>query len=128
MPMRRMRQTGIGPASAQPMTTVEDLLGNPAFKSASLGALDPKARLPWLARMSNGAPVRTLVFDGIESQIASPREPHDCAQDNALVLYAATSGKICAHIDESGRVTPIGAPGAAPSAELGKMCRRAFRK
>lgn len=113
---------------AEPMTTTDDLLKDPKFRSAYLGALGPKAKEKWLATMSNSSLVRRVSLAGDDYQVASPCKPHDCAENNLLVLYAPAKGVVFGRLHEKGKATLIGAPGPAMAAELEKMWKKEFRQ
>jgi hypothetical protein len=114
--------------AADPMVTTDDLLKDAKFKSAYLGALGPKAKERWLARMSNSALVRKVAFAGKEYQVATPCKPHDCAENNLLLLYAPATGVVYGRLYEKGRFTALGHPDPAMSAELEKLWKREFRQ
>jgi len=114
--------------AAEPMTTTSDLLKDPKFKAAYLGALGPKAKEKWLATMTNSALVRRVSVAGDEYQVATPCKPHDCGDNNLLLLYSPARGVVYGKLFEKGRSTPIGQPNAAMSAELDKMWNKEFRQ
>lgn len=124
-----MAAAGAGGAPAnEPMLTTHDLLGDARFKAAYVAALGPRAKLPWLVKMSNSAPVRKLTLEGVEYQLAGPCKPHDCADNNLLLLYAPTRGAVYGHLFEKGKTTVIGTPGPALQAELGRQWKKEFRQ
>lgn len=114
--------------AADAMLTAADLLKNPKFKSAYTAALGPRANERWLAAMSNSAPVRTIQVAGEAYQVATPCKPHDCADNNLLLLYAPASGKVYGHLHESGRVTLIGQPSPGLNRELARLWKQEFRQ
>lgn len=118
---------GAAMAAEPPAGTPEDLLRDARFRSAYAAALGPKAKLPWIARLSNSALLRTHRFESVDYQVASRCKPHDCAEHNLLLLYAPASGKVYGQLHERGHVTLLGAPGPALSQELGRLWKREFR-
>jgi hypothetical protein len=113
---------------AETMTTTHDLLKDPKFKAAYLASLGPKAKESWLARMSNSGLVRTVSVAGEDYQMATPCKPHDCADNNLLLLYSPARGVVYGKLYESGRSTPIGQPSPAMNAELDKFWNKEFRQ
>jgi hypothetical protein len=114
--------------AADPMITTDDLLKDPRFKAAYLGALGPKAKERWLAQMSNSSLVRKVSVGGDEYQVATPCKPHDCGDNNLLLLYSPARGVVYGKLFEKGRSTPLGQPNAAMSAELDRMWNKEFRQ
>lgn len=116
-----------GSAAEPPMTTPDELLRDTRFRTAYAAALGPKAKQPWLARLSNSALLRPHRFESVEYQIASPCKPHDCAEHNLLLLYAPASGHLYGQLHERGQVTLLGSPSPALSQELSRLWKREFR-
>lgn len=114
--------------AADTMVTTDDLLKNPQFKSAYLAALGPKAKEKWLREMTNSSLVRNVKLDGVDYQVAAPCKPHDCGDNNLLVIYSPTKGAVYGSLHEKGRTTLIGAPGPALGAELERMWTKEFRQ
>lgn len=114
--------------AADAMLTTADLLRDPKFKSAYTEALGARAKERWLAGMSNSAPVRTVSVAGQAYQVATPCKPHDCGDNNLLLLYAPASGKVYGHLHERGRVTLIGQPDPGLGRELGRLWKQEFRQ
>ncbi|HEX2539654.1 MAG TPA: Ivy family c-type lysozyme inhibitor [Caldimonas sp.] len=114
--------------AADPMPTTDDLLKDPRFKAAYLGALGPKAKERWLARMSNSSLVRKVSIGGAEYRVAAPCKPHDCGDNNLLLLYSPARAVVYGKLFEKGRSTLIGSPDTAMSAELDRMWNQEFRQ
>jgi hypothetical protein len=119
---------GLAAAAEPPIVTAHDLLRDARFQSAYKAALGPKAKVQWLSRLSNSAPVRDHRFESVQYQVATPCKPHDCSDNNLLLLYASASGKVVGRLVEKGQVTWIGTPGAALSSELDRLWKREFRQ
>lgn len=117
-----------GAVAADDMTTTDDLLKNPKFKTAYLAALGPKAREKWLATMTNSGLVRTETVAGERWQVATPCKPHDCGDNNLLLLYSPGRGAVVGHLYEKGKVTTLGSPNAAMGAELQRLWNKEFRQ
>lgn len=115
-------------AAEPPIVTAQDLLRDARFKSAYQAAIGPKAKEPWLGRLSNSAPVRDHRFESVTYQVVTPCKPHDCADNNLLLLWAPASGKVYGRLVEKGRATLIGQPGAALGGELERLWKREFRQ
>lgn len=113
---------------AETMTTTADLLRDAKFKAAYLGALGPRAKEKWLATMSNSALVRKVSVAGEDYQVATPCKPHDCADNNLMLLYSPARGVVYGWLHERGRPTPIGNPSPAMNAELERMWNKEFRQ
>lgn len=110
------------------MVSTADLLRDPKFKGAYLAALGPKAKEKWLATMTNSALVRKVSVAGDEYQVATPCKPHDCGDNNLLLLYSPAKGVVYGKLFEKGKSMPIGQPSAAMSAELDRMWNKEFRQ
>ncbi len=76
------------------MVTTGDLLKDPKFKSAYLISLGPKANEKWLVTMTNSSLVQTISLAGDTFQVATPCKPHDCGENNLLLLYARAKGSV----------------------------------
>ncbi len=115
-------------AADDAMVSAGDLLKDSRFKSAYAAALGPKAKERWLATMSNSALVRKVTVAGSDYQLASPCKPHDCADNNLLLLWGAGKGVVYGRLYEKGRVTLLGSPDAAMAAELERLWKKEFRQ
>lgn len=114
--------------AAEPMVMTDDLLKDSKFRSAYVAALGPKAREKWLATMTNSAPVARVALAGDTYQVATPCKPHDCADNNLLMLYSPKSGAVYGKLYEKGRTTLLGAPNPALAAELERLWKKEFRQ
>lgn len=114
--------------AADATATTDDLLKSPQFKSLYLAALGAKAKEKWLATMTNSGLVRTENIAGERWQVATPCKPHDCADNNLLLLYSPTRGEIYGHLHEKGKVTRLGSPNDAMTTELQTMWNKEFRQ
>lgn len=114
--------------AAEPMVTIDDLLKDRKFKSAYLASLGPKAKEKWLATMTNSALISKVSLAGDTYQVATPCKPHDCADNNLLLLYSPASGAVFGKLYEKGRTTLLGAPSSALAAELERLWKKEFRQ
>jgi hypothetical protein len=110
------------------MMTPQDLLKDPKFKSAYMTSLGPKSKERWLAGLSNSALVRKVGFAGDTYLVATPCKPHDCGDNNLMLLYSPAKVAVFGKLYEKGRTTLIGSPDTAMSAELEKMWKKEFRQ
>ncbi len=115
-------------AGAEPKLTTADLLKDPKFKSAYRAALGSKASQKWLITMTNSAPVSKVTLAGETFQVATPCKPHDCGDNNLLLLYSPGRGVVYGKLYEKGRTTLLGAPGAAMGTELERLWKKEFRQ
>lgn len=113
---------------AETTVTTGDLLKDSKFKSAYLSSLGPKAKEKWLATMTNSSLVQKVSVAGDVYQVAAPCKPHDCGENNLLVLYGPAKGVVYGKLFEKGKTTFIGSPSAAMSAEIEKMWLKEFRQ
>jgi hypothetical protein len=114
--------------AADSMVTTDDLLKDSQFKTAYSRTLGSRAKERWLATMTNSAPVRTVTIAGELYQVATPCKPHDCAENNLLLLYSPAKKAAFGKLYERGKTTLIGAPTPTITVELEKMWRREFRQ
>jgi len=105
-----------------------ELLRDPKFKSAYLKTLGPLSREPWLATLSGPAPeLQTLRVAGAEMQLAAVCKPHDCGENNSVLLYDAAQAAVYGKVYQAGRSTLLGNPDAPLAAELDKLWRQQWR-
>jgi hypothetical protein len=105
-----------------------ELLRDPKFKNAYLKTLGPLAREPWLATLSGPAPqLETLRVGGTEMQLAAVCKPHDCGENNSVLLYDAAQAAVYGKVYQAGRTTLLGNPDAPLAAELDKLWRQQWR-
>ena len=110
------------------MLNPPDLLRDSKFKTPYMAALGPLAREPWLARLDGPAPeVKKLQLAGTEYQLASVCKAHDCAENNAVLLYGAAAGKVYGKVVQAGRSTLLGNPPPALAADLDRLWAKEWR-
>ena len=96
---------------AQKAPEAYELLEQPAFKSAYLAALGPKAKTRWLAKRDGPAPLPSY------QQVAGERyvmnsfcKNHDCEDNSAVVLYSPDKRIVYGIVHEKGGDASIGNP------------------
>ncbi|MEP7327771.1 MAG: Ivy family c-type lysozyme inhibitor [Betaproteobacteria bacterium] len=114
--------------AADSMVTTDDLLKSPKFKSVYAAALGPKGKERWLSTMTNSALVREVVIAGDRFQVATPCKPHDCGDNNLLLLFSPAKGVVFGKLYEKGKTTLLGAPDPGMISELEKMWKKEFRQ
>lgn len=114
--------------AAESMTTTDTLLKDTAFKAAYSQALGARVKEQWLAKMTNSALLRDVTVEGDRYQVATPCKPHDCADNNLLVLYSPAKKAVYGKLYEKGKTTFIGAPSATMTKELEKQWQAEFRQ
>lgn len=106
-----------------------DMLRDAAFKSAYVKALGPLAKTAWLAKLNGPAPpVKTVKVAGADYQLVSVCKPHDCADNNMVLLYAANSGSLVGKLQNAGRGVLLGNPSPAMAAELERIWLSEWRR
>jgi len=119
----------IGAAEAADATTSPDeLLRNPQFKAAYFSALGPKTKDKWLSTLANSGLVRTERVAGDSWQVVTPCKPHDCGDNNLLLLWAPAKGVVVGKLFERGKTTLLGAPSPVMAAELEQLWKAEFRR
>ena len=111
-------------------TSPTDLLRDARFKSAYLAALGPLAREVWLRRLDGPAsPNRQVQVAGGNYTLAATCKPHDCGDNNMVLLYAPASGVIYGKVLQQGtRSTYFGAPSPPVAAALERLWRAEWRQ
>jgi hypothetical protein len=116
------------PASAQKAREAWEYLKEPAFKSAYVKALGPRANTPWLARRDGPAPPDRFVEVGGQRYVLNAFcKAHDCSDHNAVVLYSPAKKVVYGSIHEKGKTTLIGDPPEAVARELPVLWKKEWR-
>lgn len=119
---RAAAKAPVKPGSA---THPSELIRDPRFKPAYLRALGPLARTPWLAEMHGPAPdLRQQRIGGVDYTVAAFCMPHDCGDNNAVLLYDAALGRVYGLLQQKGRTQAFGAPPGPMLIELNAVWRR----
>jgi hypothetical protein len=104
------------------------LLADPKFKALYLKALGPLARERWLARLDGPAPpTRTVKVVGRDYTLAAACKPHDCADNNVVVLYHEGEGVVYAQVHQRGQSVTLGGPPSLVALELGRLWKAEWR-
>jgi hypothetical protein len=102
-----------------------ELIRDPRFAPAYRRALGPLARTPWLAAMNGPAPeLRALRIGGVDYTVAAHCQPHDCGDNNAVLLYDAAQGRVFGLLQQKGRTQSFGAPPGPLLIELNAIWRK----
>ncbi len=118
------------PAPASLDTYPPQMLADPTFRAAYHKALGPKSKLRWLARLEGpGTLVRPVSVEGVDYRLVAVCKPHDCADNNMVVLYAKAERRLVGKVFEGGsQVTYLGAPSRALADELERLWTEEWRK
>ena len=105
-------------------------LADREFKRGYYRALGPKVRESWLAQLDGPGPsqksVRIAGADYVELAFC---KPHDCHDNNVVLLYSRATGSVYGLVFEGNRrSTLIGQPPAAVAAELERLWRSEWRQ
>jgi len=116
-------------AQAQRLLEPAEYLKDPKFQALYVKSLGAKAKTPWLAKMDGPAPTtRKVRVVGSEYVLAAFCKNHDCADNNAVLLYAAERSELYGTIFEKGKTTVIGEPPPGLAIELNKMWKKEWRQ
>jgi hypothetical protein len=115
-------------ALAQKPKEAWEYLKEPAFKSAYMKALGPKANTPWLAKRDGPAPQDKFIDVAGERYVMNSFcKNHDCGDNSAVILYSPEKKRVYGTIFEKGKTTLIGDPPAPVSAELARLWKKEWR-
>ena len=113
---------------AQKQKEAWEYLKEPAFKSAYMRALGPKANTPWLARRDGPAPEDKFINVAGQRYVKNAFcKNQDCNNNNAVILYSPEKKVVYGTIYEKGKTTLIGDPPAAIFTELGALWKKEWR-
>lgn len=100
------------------------------FKTALRRALGAKAREPWLLE-SIGHPVAdtpSVRIAGVAYQELAGCKPHDCGDNNVLVLYEPASGAVYGKLLSKAAPSLFGAPPPSLATEIERRWRAQWRQ
>ena len=104
------------------------LLTDARFRRTWRGLLGAHAREPWLAQMNGPAPEPRWVYVGSSRYVLHAFcKPHDCHDNNAVVLYSPFDLRIHAWVHRGHGNMLIGTPSPAMAGELQRVWRREWR-
>jgi hypothetical protein len=99
-----------------------------AFSVAYRRALGSLVREPWLADVTATSFDRSTSIGGREYRLGAVCKPHDCHDNNMVVVAAPGDGPIYGKVLIANRVSFIGAPPPAVQRELDRLWRAEWRK
>jgi hypothetical protein len=103
-------------------------LQTPDFKSAYKAALGPKSATPWLAKRDGPAPEPSYQDVAGERYVMNSFcKNHDCADNNAIVLFLPERKLVFGFVYERGKTQLIGNPPPSVAAELAKLWKKEWR-
>lgn len=106
-----------------------DMLKDAKFKAAYFKAIGPLSRERWLARLDGPAPeVKPIKALGGNYQLVSACKPHDCAENNVIVLWDAASGTLYGKVQQAGRSTLLGNPPSRGLPEIERIWKSEWRR
>lgn len=118
---------GAAPANAE--RSPLELLKDGRFKAAYRKALGPLARERWITSMEGPAPaLRQVSVAGTEYTLAATCKPHDCYDNNLVVLWQPQQGKVLGLVQQRTLKTLLGGPNPAQVRELERLWTGEFRK
>ena len=110
------------PTSASGTVDAGGMLLNPKFKAAHYKALGPLVKQMWLAKLDGPSPpTRTVSIGGREYVLVCSCKNHDCADNNAVLLYSPAFQVVYGKVYQRGRSSLIGAPPKAVARELERL-------
>lgn len=105
-----------------------ELLRDARFKSSHGKAFSAFARERWVARLEGPAPeLRQITIDGVPYTLAAVCKPHDCGDNNLVLLYAPEQGTMFGLVQQNGRKTTVGNPSPTMARELDKLWKTEWR-
>lgn len=118
-----------GPISLEAASRPSELLRNAEFKALYLKTLGPRAKEPWLARLDGPAPeLKTHKLQSVEYTVISACKPHDCGDNNLVLLYAPAQGQLFGKLYElDAGTTWLGDPPPVVKTEIEKVWRAEWR-
>lgn len=135
--LSRLLRAGIGiliggalvtAAHAQKTKEAWEYLKEPAFKSAYMKALGPKANTAWLAKRDGPAPQDKFITVAGHRYVKNAFcKNQGCNDNSAVILYSPEKKVVYGTIYEKGKTTVIGDPPAAVATELGALWKKEWR-
>lgn len=117
----------VGAVKAGVVPDLATLTEDPSFKRAYLRALGQKVVERWLTSFDGpAAPPRLQTVLGTRYVVAAFCKANDCAENNALVLYAVEKQQLFGLLQQRGRKTLLGAPPADMAVELERIWAKEY--
>ena len=114
----------VRPGTVPDLTTLTE---DPSFKRAYLRALGQKVVVRWLTSFDGPAPPpRLQTVLGTRYVVAAFCKAHDCAENNAVVVYAVEKQQLFGLLQQRGRKTLLGAPALDMAAELERIWAKEY--
>ncbi|MES2841183.1 MAG: Ivy family c-type lysozyme inhibitor [Pseudomonadota bacterium] len=110
-------------------TSPSELIRDAQFKAAYQRVLGSLSSQAWLARMDGPATeLKPESVAGTTYTLAAFCKPHDCGDNNAVLLYDAPQARVYGFVHMAGRNTVVGSPPGPLMAELNRLWRREWRQ
>ena len=116
------------PAARSAAESPRELLRDKAFAAGYRRALGPLAGERWLARLEGPAPLlRNVQLEGARYQLVASCKPHDCADNNLVLLWRADGPQFIGKVLRAGQPVWVGAPTPRQQAALEQLWRTEWR-
>ncbi len=117
------------PAAASQASHPSELVRDKRFKAAWIKALGPLSRERWLAGLEGPAPeIKREQLAGQTWLVAATCKPHDCEDNNAVLVYDDATGRVHGLVYRAGAAGLVGAPPGPLGAELQLIWRQVWRQ
>jgi hypothetical protein len=91
-------------------------------------ALGPLVRERWLTDIATVPLDRAVTIDGVAYRMGAGCKPHDCHDNNLVVLHSPTDGVVYGKVLVANRVSFIGNPSPTVQRELDRLWRAEWRQ
>ena len=119
----------VAKARADAVTLAHGQPGKARFRAAYVRALGPSAKEAWLlSQVARPTDATTVTVAGTQYQQFTGCKPHDCGDNNALVLYAPQTDAVVGKIFVRQQSRYIGSPSAAEIEEIERLWRIEWRQ
>jgi len=134
---RRCGEAPVGRAAPPPATAASavsdsrliDLLNDPEFKTIYHTALGRLVKERWLAKLDGpSGDTKQVRIAGREYVMGDVCKPHDCGDNNMVLLYSPAQRVVYAKVFQRGRNSLIGAPPPPVVATLDRLWLARFRR
>jgi hypothetical protein len=106
-----------------------DYVGDRKFKQLYHKALGSKSKIPWIARLdgpSSGG--KEVSVAGVTYWQIAVCKPHDCADNNLILIYDRNAKIVYGLINERGNQSLFGRPSTTMKAELERLWKSEWRQ
>lgn len=98
------------------------------FRTLYLKALGPKAKTSWVAKLDGpSSGTKAVHAAGADYRQLAVCKPHDCGDNNLVLLYSPADKAVFGKIVERGRSTVFGKPSPALATELERLWKTEWR-